>query len=211
MSMRQKENGQSIVELTLVLPFIFLLLVAVVEAGFALRDYVMVQSVNREGVRWAVRTPPTGGDPTAVTLFAGEAGKAFDRIIVAADNAGLREEDVNIILTHIYLIDTSVPLDGIYDQPAFDTYVYPTGFDVGSSQVDVATLANDNFEKYTQINNLRGSAAYDALDNELVVVEVFYRHETLWGIDIVGPFGADWTMYANSSMRRIGTGRSGTP
>jgi hypothetical protein len=46
------------------------------------------------------------------------------------------------------------------------------------------------------------------LENELVVVELFYRHETLWGMDIVGPFGADWTMYAQSSMRMIGTGRS---
>lgn len=211
MSIRQREDGQSILELTLVLPFIFLLLVAVVEAGFALRDYVMVQSVNREGVRWAVRMPPTGGESLALENFREtQVPAAFNRIREAADNAGLREEDVNIILTHIYLIDTSVPSDGIYDQPASDMYVSPAGFDAGNSQLDVATLESDNFAKYTEINNLRGAAAYDTLDNELVVVEVFYRHETLWGIDIVGPFGADWTMYAKSSMRMIGTGRSGS-
>ena len=47
----RKENGQSMVELVLVLPFLLLLLVATVEAGFALRDYLVLQSVNREGVR----------------------------------------------------------------------------------------------------------------------------------------------------------------
>ena len=116
----------------------------------------------------------------------------------------------------LYLIDLDEPPNG-YDQPAFDIYVYPTGFDAGSSQVDVATLTNDNFEKYTQINALRENhevdgtpRPYEVLDNELIIVEVFYRHETLWGIDIVGPFGADWTMYAKSSMRMIGTGRSGS-
>jgi hypothetical protein len=54
---------------------------------------------------------------------------------------------------------------------------------------------------------MREGAGYEAWDNEVVVVEVFYRHETLWGFDIVGPFGADFTMYAQSSMRMIGTGR----
>ena len=209
MRMRQKENGQSTVELALVLPFVLLLLVATVEAGFALRDYVMVQSVNREGARWAVRTPPTGGDETAVDLFSGEASEVFDRIRVAAGNAGLRTEDISIILTHIYLEDTDN--NGTYDQAGTDSYVFPVGFDAGNSQLDVATLANDNYAKYIQINNLRGANEYDALENELVVVEVFYRHETLWGMDIVGTFGEDWTMYAQSSMRMIGTGRSGAP
>jgi hypothetical protein len=74
--------------------------------------------------------------------------------------------------------------------------------------LDTVALADDNLAKYTQINALRGASGYEALENELVVVELFYRHETLWGMDIVGPFGADWTMYAQSSMRMIGTGRS---
>jgi hypothetical protein len=206
--MRQKENGQSIVELTLILPFLLLLLVAMVESGFALRDYVMVQSVNREGVRWAVRTPPTGGEPELVALFAGETAEVFDRVKSSANDAGLREEDVSIILTHIYLVDDDN--DGTYDRSGVDSYVYPAengGF-VGDSQLDTVALADDNLAKYTQINALRGASGYEALENELVVVELFYRHETLWGMDIVGPFGADWTMYAQSSMRMIGTGRS---
>lgn len=206
MRMRQKENGQSIVEVALILPFLLLLLVAMVEAGFALRDYVMVQSVDREGVRWAVRTPPTGGKPEFLALFAGETAEVFERILVSASDAGLRPEDVNIILTHIYLVDDDN--NGTYDRSGVDSYVYPAGFDVGSSQLDVVALADDNFAKHTQINALRGASAYDPLENELVVVELFYRHETLWGMDIVGPFGADWTMYAQSSMRMIGTGRS---
>ncbi|MCP4540994.1 MAG: pilus assembly protein [Chloroflexi bacterium] len=205
MRSRQKENGQSIVELTLVLPFIFLLLVAVVEAGFALRDYVMVQSVNREGVRWAVRTPPTGGD---VTIFDAQVNDIYERVRQAAGNAGLRPEDVNIVVTYIYLVDVSDPPDGVYDQAGNRVYASPSGYG-GNSLLDVAALSNDNLLKYTQINDLRGDNEYGALENELVIVEVFYRHETVWGMDIVGPFGEDWTMYAQSSMRMIGTGRAG--
>ncbi len=200
MRTERKQSGQSMVELALILPFLLLLLVATVEAGFALRDYLVLQSVNREGVRWAARTPP-GEEYRAHFYDEGIAG-VFDRIRIAADSAGLRAEDVNVVFTHIYIRDDS-PV--IYQEMSPPSFVYPsTTYDDRMSD-----LAQDNADKAASVNAMRLAAGYEPLSNEVIVIETFYRHETVWGFDIVGPFGEDWTMYALSTMRLIGTGRLG--
>ncbi|MEE8391572.1 MAG: TadE/TadG family type IV pilus assembly protein [Anaerolineae bacterium] len=208
MRMRQRKRGQSMLEFALILPFLVLLLVATVEAGFALRDYVMVQSVNREGVRWAVRTPPTHGREEALEhLGEEEIPEVFDRILVAASEGGLRAADVGIIITHIYLTPDGTPPD----DPDDYRYQHSAPFDM-TTQLDVPALWGSNAAKSGTVNATREAAGYEAWDNETVVVEVFYRHETVWGFGSdspfsVGPFGEDWVMYAQSSMRMIGTGR----
>jgi len=207
MRKRPEEAGQSMLEVALILPFLALLLVATVEAGFALRDYLMVQSANREGVRWAVRTPP-GDEYRDHFHSAAEVESVFNRIRIAADEGGLREDDVSIIFTHVYIADEDE--DGQREPTIFKAtwppgFDYPPGFDDG----DILTLSVDNATKAASINATRQSAGYEPLWNEVVVIEVFYRHETVWGFDIVGSFGRDWTMYAQSSMRMVGTGRLG--
>ena len=200
MRTERKQAGQSMVELALLLPFLLLLLVATVEAGFALRDYLTLQSVNREGVRWAARTPP-GAEYREHFYEEGISG-VFDRIRIAADEAGLRAEDVNIVFTHIYIQDDSAEIH---------QEVFPPGFVYPSATYDdrMSDLAQDNADKAASVNAMRLAEGYEPLSNELVVIETFYRHETVWGFDIVGPFGEDWTMYALSTMRLIGTGRVG--
>jgi hypothetical protein len=194
-----------LLELALILPFLILLLVATVEAGFALRDYLMVQSANREGVRWAVRTPP--GDEYREHFHSPEEVESvFNRILIAAEEGGLRSDDMSIVFTHIYIADEN--LDGDLEPATFQA-TWPPGFDYppGFEGAEVLDLSEDNATKAANINAARQSANYEPLWNELVVIEVFYRHETVWGFDIVGPFGEDWTMYARSSMRMVGTGR----
>jgi Flp pilus assembly protein TadG len=201
MRTRRRENGQSMVELALILPFLLLLLVATVEAGFALRDYLMVQSANREGARLAVRTPP--GEPYLEYFRTKAVGEVFSRIRTAAVEGGLRDADVSITLTHIY-IDTD-------DTPTFEQYFDPPAFNM-TRLADIAGLADENATKTANINATRQSSTYDALENAVIVVEVFYRHEAVWsmkdflGIGL-GPFGGEWTMYSRSTMRMVGTGR----
>jgi Flp pilus assembly protein TadG len=201
MKARRRENGQSMVELALILPFLLLLLVATVEAGFALRDYLMVQSANREGARLAVRTPP--GEQYLDHFRDEEIGEVFDRIRTAATEGGLRDADVSITLTHIY-IDTD-------DTPTFAQYSSPPTFD-RTRLTDIAGLADDNATKTANVNLTRESSTYDALENAVIIVEVFYRHEAVWSMEDflgigLGPFGGDWTMYSRSTMRMVGTGR----
>ncbi len=196
---RRGEKGQSLVELVLILPFLLLLLIATVEAGFALREYLIVQSVNREGVRWAVRTPPTQGDAADIVVFKEYIPQVFGRIEVAAEEAGLQPERMGVILTHIYT--NSAGDEALHEE-------YHWGWvDTSDTRVNPQVLADDNLIKHNAIATLRANGKYEEIFNEIVVVEVFYLHETVWGFTHVGPLGADWVMYANSSMRMVGTGR----
>lgn len=203
MRAKRRKNGQSMVELALILPFLLLLLVATVEAGFALRDYLMVQSANREGARMAIRTPP---GRVYMDLFREQVvEEVFPRIRTAAVDGGLREEDLGIILTHIYV--------DISGTPTYETYEDPVDCDICNTRLgDITALADQNATKTANINATRESSLYDPLENAVVIVEVFYRHHAVWSLgDFVGvglgPFGGDWTMYARSTMRMVGTGR----
>jgi hypothetical protein len=51
------DKGQSTVEFALVLPFIFLLLLALLQAGVMLRDQLIVAAAAREGAREAAVSP----------------------------------------------------------------------------------------------------------------------------------------------------------
>lgn len=199
MGTENRKNGQSMVELALVLPFLILLLVATVEAGFAFRDYLMLQSANREGSRWAVRTAP--GRENMDYFHNDVVPEIFDRVLDAADEGGLRTADLKIIVTHVYVDE-----DG---GAAYTSFGYPPGFDTSNARLDLLTIAQDNAVRAANINTAREASGFATLANELVLVEVFYRHETVWGFERfdVGPLGGDWIMYAHSSMRLVGTGR----
>lgn len=54
---RVSRRGQSTVEFALVLPFIFLLLLALLQAGLMLRDQLVVAGAAREGAREAAVSP----------------------------------------------------------------------------------------------------------------------------------------------------------
>lgn len=197
--MERGEKGQSLVELVLIFPFLLLLLIATVEAGFAFRDYLMVQSVNREGVRWAVRTPPTNGEAEKLENFEEDIQQVFGRIETAATEAGLQPDHMGVIVTHIYINSSGA---AVYSND------HPYGWvDPSHTRIDPQALADDNLTKHQQITALRASGGYAPAPDEIVVVEVFYIHETLWNFVRIGPLGADWVMYANSSMRMVGTGR----
>ena len=80
------DEGQSSVELALSLPFVFGLLLALVQAGLLVRDQVMVDHAAREAVRVAavsgdvgrVRTAAAGAsdalDPARLTVVVGGRG-----------------------------------------------------------------------------------------------------------------------------------------
>jgi len=55
MSKRRTGRGQGLVEFALILPILILLLIGVVEIGYALRSYLIVVNADREGCRFAAR------------------------------------------------------------------------------------------------------------------------------------------------------------
>ncbi|MDY7080316.1 MAG: TadE/TadG family type IV pilus assembly protein [Chloroflexota bacterium] len=201
MRTRNKQNGQSMVELALLFPFLLILLVATVEAGFALRDYLMVQSVNREGARWAARTPP--GEEYHDYFRGVKIPETFERVVSAGKEGGLDGNELAVIVTHISIDDAGIPT---YD--SYFTGTLPSGpIGSGDTRVNPVLISDQNATKTANINLTRQAGMYDPLENEIVIVEVFYNHKSLWFYDFVGPLGMDWVMYTQSTMRMVGTGR----
>ena len=60
-SVGQISKGQSLVELTLVLPILLLMLLGLMELGMLLRAYLVVVNANREAARFASRGTFTDG------------------------------------------------------------------------------------------------------------------------------------------------------
>lgn len=51
--MLKRENGQSLVETALVLPFLLLLLAGIIDLGFAFHGFIVLANASREGARYA--------------------------------------------------------------------------------------------------------------------------------------------------------------
>lgn len=101
------DHGQATVELALGLPFVVLVLLAVLQTGLVARDQVLLVHATREAVRVAavdhdddaVRAAALDGsllDPSRLSLAIGSRGEAGDRVRVDAT----------------YRCETAVPLIG---------------------------------------------------------------------------------------------------
>ena len=100
-------EGQAAVELALALPLLAVLLLAVVQVGFLVRDQVLVVHAAREGVRQAaVDSSPDAARAAA----AGSSGLASNRMQVSIRGRGAPGSHVTVTVT--YRAPTEVPLVG---------------------------------------------------------------------------------------------------
>ena len=100
-------EGQAAVELALALPLVALLLLAVVQLGFLVRDQVLVVHAAREAVRQAAVDPSTDAASRAAS---GSSGLARNRMRVAVSGRGAPGSHVQVTVT--YRAPTDVPLVG---------------------------------------------------------------------------------------------------
>ena len=106
-----QHSGQSLVEMALVMPILLLMLIGVFEVGWALRAYLVLSNVNREGTRFAARgryldfnqtTPEAIGYPLVVShTLDSLAGQLPVDLSPTSINAGM-------IISH-YVVDTGQP------------------------------------------------------------------------------------------------------
>ena len=101
------EEGQSTVELALVLPLVALVLLAVVQVGLIVRDQVMVVHAAREAAREAAVEP--NPDAARRAALAG-AGLESERLDVAVSGRGAAGSRVRVEVR--YRAPTRVPLVG---------------------------------------------------------------------------------------------------
>lgn len=105
-----KRNGQSLVETALILPFILLVLTAIIDFGLLFNNCLMVSSASREGARKAV----TGGSDSQIVDAVRNTVLALDysrlTIVITPDEAAGRDtgDAVTVAVEYEYSMVTPV-------------------------------------------------------------------------------------------------------
>ncbi len=205
MNKRKVESGQGIVELAVILPVLLILLLGVVEIGYALRDYLVIVNACREGGRFAARgrfsDTRVGERVVSAGGYIGTGGSS------STDMPFLRttgpDPNTAIIITHI-------PMDPSGEVPSYTVWVSGTVPITGGvrtalaadSRVSIADIVNRHGGTTRDINATRVAAGYEAMHNHIVVVEVIFMHHPLWNNPLV-PLPDPWVMHARSEMRVV--------
>jgi hypothetical protein len=212
MEKRRMERGQGLVEMVIVLPVLLILLLGVVEMGYAMRNYLIIVNANREGCRFAARGRFDDDRVGDRVVSAG----GFDTRLgtgVPFLRTGMDSPDPNtaIIITHI-------PMDSSGDVLAYTTWisgVIPSEgggmqFVVAENSMITTTMAEivaRHRDSTQSINAMREAAMYEPMDNRIVVVETFFAHHPLWNTPII-PLPDPWLMHTRTEMR-VTTDRGG--
>jgi len=203
MDKRRMERGQGLVEMAVALPVLLILMLGVVEIGYALRDYLVVVNANREGCRFAARGRFSDADVGQRVVTAGGGALRTD--------LGDPDPNTGIVVTHI-------PMDSAGDVLEYTTWVSGV---ISSEEGGVQPIMAENslitttlpeiVERHrisTQsINATREAAMYEPMDNHIVIVEVFFIHHPLWNNPLL-PLPDPWMMHARTEMRVV-TDRGG--
>jgi hypothetical protein len=210
-------RGQSLVEMTVILPVLLILMIGVAEMGFGLRNYLAVVNANREGARYAAKGQKHE-----------DYGEVFERIKSATgaigDLDGDGEQETFLRTTEvepntgIIITDLRLSSEGQIVSSAVVTYTgkIPDGAgglrDIGSddSRVSPAGILTQHGQKTLHIGQTREAelGVGMALDNRIYVVEVFFAHQPLMISSLV-PLPEPWPMYARTVMR-VTTAKSGS-
>ncbi len=203
---KQKQSGQSIVEFAIILPFLILLIIGMVETAFALHSYLYVNTACREGIRFASRGRYTDAD-TARWMLAGGGYTRLNAQQVPFFRTTAPEPNTGIIITRIPIqANGNIGPSSIYLTGTItlsNTEIVPISLsDSRAGEVDIERHRNETIT----INQQRVAQGYEALDNQIVIVEVFYAHRTLWNYQPLG-FSRVLNLYSRSVMRVVSDAR----
>lgn len=206
--MVRKERGQSVVEFAILLPFLAMLIILMVETAFALRSYLVITSANREGIRFAARGRYS--DEVAAQRIIQSAGmvRGENGLVPFLRTMG-DDSNTGIIITHIpILADGTLGTGRVYYTGTITVDNSKVPIDEHYTKISVQQLSDRHAQFTVQVNTLRQQAGYDTLDNQLVVVEIFYVHNTLWISTVLPrPFEATIPLYSRSIMRIVSDAR----
>jgi hypothetical protein len=207
MSKQQTERGQGLLELAVILPVLLILLMGVVEIGYALRDYLIVVNANREGCRFAARGRFSDSHVGERVVSAGgvirPGGSATDVPFLRTYGT---DPNTGILVTHIPMqssgdvepLSITVWISGVLPSEAG----VPRQITPADSALSRAQIVERHGPATRRINTAREAAGYDPMSNHIVVVEVFYMHHPLWNSPFV-PLPDPWMMYAQTEMRVV--------
>lgn len=199
-------RGQGLVEFALVLPILILLLLGVIEMGFALYNYMTLATANREGVRLASRARFT--DDMVSNLVVSSSGLVERADGTFEPNMRLLGEDSNlgVIITHIYidpdgnLLDATTYVTGTI-AGAGDERRFITPADSQLTEDDLAELIENSSNATSEINAYREGLMYETINNEVVIVETYLAHDLVTPILPVAAESSTINLYFHSTMR----------
>jgi hypothetical protein len=178
----EEQRGQSLAELALVLPLLLMILVGMVEVGWAMRAHLTVTTASREGARFASRR-----------VFEYDEIQEVVYVAMLSLNPVFDGPDANATI-----IITKVPIDADGNWTIDGGAPYVTGTLPVESRVPAgmfSDIAQDNADYYDTENNV-------------VVVEVFYDHGLLLGTRVGTQFvGLGPLRLYSRSISRIGVSR----
>jgi hypothetical protein len=222
-----KNRGQSVVEIAVILPVLLILLFGLVEVGFGLRNYLLVANANREAARFAARARFDDAEIAARLLAAGGTETVSGKVVPflrtdfpedADTHDPIYEASPNtaIIITHI-----PMDIDGNVDPADVTHYiagVYPcgacTGVDpvfiltdglrftnvISDSKIDLGDIVTEHGPATEQINDLRFANDFPEVENNIIVIETFFAHKPLGE----GLLPSPWIMYTHTEIRAVG-------
>jgi len=182
------ESGQSLAELALVMPLLLMILVAMVEVGWAMRSHLIVTTASREAARFAARRVfdyPEIAEVADAALF------YLHPVYVGAD------ANATIIITKV-----QINAEGNWSIDGGQPYV--------NGDLPVETRMEDATYNQIGADNELFNNTHPGIDSEnnVVVVEVFYDHDLLLGSRIAsGWMGLGPLRLYSRSISRIGVSR----
>lgn len=228
--MGREGKGQALAEMAILTPILILMFLGVFEVGWAIRSQMILDTMSREGARFA--TKPTHMDLTSAETADPLYEEIVEQINVSAGSQ-LPNDLEGVIITNLYVqagfpCDPALREDPVGDDawpncdcdlavtnpytPAIvispDTDAYYR-YTIGSydSRLDVSAKVQEMVDYNYRLNCTMGKAFSGYLPSDqhhMIVVELFYRHNQLLGVPPVSNFMTDPVhMRSMAAMRMV--------
>jgi Flp pilus assembly protein TadG len=120
-----QEQGQDLIELALVLPLLFVILMGVVDVGRAFNTYMVLTNAAREGARQATITPYAVSTITEAALYETRNAGLSDAAVAVSVVSASSGNPVQVTVGHDFALllgllpFSSVPLSATVEMVAF--------------------------------------------------------------------------------------------
>jgi hypothetical protein len=198
-------NGQSLVEMAIIMPLLIVMFIGVIEVGYVLRTQMIMNTTVREGARFA--TKPNHMDLRDETTAEASYSDVIEQMDVSQGDLLVNEFD-GIIITNIYVeagfpcdfenrltCDCAIASTNPYTTPitispvisGYEYYQHDYGF--GESRLvisdKVTEMVKYNHDMNCNFGKMNPSGIPSSI-HHMVVVEVFYTHNLLLGFPGMG-------------------------
>jgi hypothetical protein len=220
-----KKRGQSLVEMAIIAPILLIMFIGVVEVGWGLRDFVVLQNATREAARFGARGRYLDfskisfddiGYPYVVQHELDSISSQLSLSVSDEDPSG------TIIVSHV-LVDTGKCGGGTEDDlilspltPGYGHYMATFG-QPRPSRVDFAALVQEMRDENETFNcdlEARNPGATPSV-NSVIIVESFYAHDLIVNVPLVSNLISDGSgivwLYTRTIMRITADARGQIP